>query len=114
MAWRCQNSTNSSTMKKFFKNRRGGAWGLAPVRIFVYVLGIWLIPQFVIHQMGLDSVSFSDKWCATVWGTALTLSLGWGLYRLVKSYRNHVPSYGQRDDFNFYSEENDGGGDGGG
>ena len=66
------------------------------------------------HQMGLDSVSFTDTWFATVWGTALTLSLGWGLYRLVKSYRNHVPSYGQRDDFNFYSEENDGGGDGGG
>ena len=96
-------------MKKFFKNRRGGAWGLAPVRIFVYILGIWLIPQFVMHQMGLDSVSFTDTWFATVWGTALTLFLGWCLYRLVKSYRNYVPQVRNRDDFNFYSEEFDGG-----
>ena len=102
-------------MKKFFKNDlSGGVWGLAPIRIVVYVLGIWLIPHLAVRQIGLSSPSFVDAWAATVWGTALTLFLGWGLYRLVKFYRNYVPSRGKRDDYNFYSEESDSGGDGGG
>ena len=97
-------------MKKFFKNDIDrGIWGIALIRVLVYVLGIWLIPQFVVHQSGLESPTFADTWFATVWGTALTLSLGWGLYRLVKSYRNHIPQVRNRDDFNFYSEEFDGG-----
>ena len=98
-------------MKKFFKNDLSvGVWGLAPIRILVYVLGLWLIPQFAVHQSGLESSTFADAWAATVWGTALTLFLGWCLYRLVKSYRNYVPSGGKREDYNFYSEEGDGGG----
>ena len=102
-------------MKKFFKNDLSvGVWGLAPIRILVYVLGLWLIPQFAVHQSGLESSTFADAWAATVWGTALTLFLGWCLYRLVKSYRNYVPSGGKRDDYNFYSEEGDGVSDGGG
>lgn len=84
------------------------------IRILVYVLGIWLIPQFVVHQSGLESPTFADTWAATVWGTALTMFSGWCLYRLVKSYRNYVPQGRNRDDFNFYSEESDSGGDGGG
>ena len=83
---------------------------MAPVRIIVYVLGIWLIPPFAVRQSGSSSPFFSgDAWAGTVWGTALTLFLGWSLYRLVKSYRNHVPQVRNRDDFNFYSEEFDGG-----
>ena len=105
----------SFTIKKFFKNDFDrGIWGIALIRVLVYVLGIWLIPQFVVHQSGLESPTFSDTWAATVWGTALSLFLGWCVYRLVKSYRNHVPSGGKRDDYNFYSEESDSGGDGGG
>jgi hypothetical protein len=100
---------------KFFKNDFDrGIWGIAMIRVLVYVLGIWLIPQFVVHQSGLESPTFADTWAATVWGTALTLFLGWCIYRLVKSYRNYVSSGGKRDDYNFYSEESDSGGDGGG